>query len=84
MINIDHFDQHIVNSSVNLTDLLTLTFEGAEPCDHVMMDLLSSALRTLQQAQLLAGVFPSKVDHVSSFVMSLFLGGALASARSCS
>jgi len=41
---------------------MNLTFTGSEPCDHVMMDLLSSALRTLQQAHLLAGIFPSKVS----------------------
>ena len=64
MVNVDQDDQWIVNSSINLTNLMTLTFGGAEPCDHVMTDLLSSALRTLQQAHLLAGVFPSKVAHM--------------------
>ena len=41
---------------------MSLTFGGSDPCDHVMVDLLSSALRTLQQARLLDGVFPSKVS----------------------
>ena len=54
-----------VNSSVNVANLLSLTFGGTESaCDHVMVDLLSSALKTLQQAQLLAGVFPTKVNHM--------------------
>ena len=65
-VNVDQNDQWIVNSSINLTNLMTLTFGGVGPCDHVMVDLLSSALRTLQQAHLLAGVFPSKVAHMIS------------------
>ncbi|XP_065898419.1 DNA-dependent protein kinase catalytic subunit-like isoform X2 [Dysidea avara] len=52
--------KRLTNRSINVSNLMTLTFTGSEPCDHVMMDLLSSALRTLQQAHLLAGVFPSK------------------------
>lgn len=63
IVSIDQSDQHIVNSSINLTNLMTLTF--GEPCDHVMVDLLSGALRTLQQARLLDGIFPSKVAHMS-------------------
>ena len=58
----DQSDQCIVNSSITLTDL---TFGR---CDHVMVDLLSSALKTLQQAHLLAGVFPTKVAHMSIVV----------------
>lgn len=49
-----------------MKNLMTLTFGGAESCDHVMVDLLLSALMTLQQAQLLTGIFSSKValSHV--------------------
>ena len=61
----DHNDQRIVDSSINLTNLMSLTFGGSDPCDHVMVDLLSSALRTLQQARLLDGVFPSKVSELT-------------------
>ena len=50
---------------------MALTFAGSEPCDHVMIDLLLSALRTLQQANLLAGVFPSKVSSI------MFVGQSL-------
>lgn len=58
-----------------MTNLTSLTFGESGPCDHVMVDLLSSALRTLQQAHLLAGVFPSKVVHVIiTCVVKLFWG----------
>ena len=68
-----------------MTNLTSLTFGESTPCDHVMVDLLSSALKTLQQAHLLAGVFPSKVAQVIiTCVVKLFGDGALVFARGCS
>lgn len=49
---------------------MTLTFGGSDPCDHVIVDLLSGALRTLQQARLLDGVFPSKVSELMNITLT--------------